>query len=332
MRDAASRALELIARLEGRPPCSARALADELGVTERTIRRDVARLRDLGYPIDTSRGVDNGYSLEPGAALPPIVVTFDEAVVCTLALQSWQDTRDDLFSASVLGKIRAALPRNVRHVSNDVAASVTRWSPMDLHQVAPCPVDSTTIGTLARACVRRMRVAIRYTSRDGRVDTRTIEPHSIIHATGRWYLIAFDVDRGDWRTFRVDRIGEVTESGMRARRREIPAPDLEQWFTEQLSRGWQQATATVRIHLPLAQARRWIAPAWGRLDHDTETSCLARVGADTDDAIARWLLLLDADIEVIEPPTLAEAFQRIATQAARAAASLSGTMPDDDRP
>lgn len=328
MRDATSRALELIARLEGRPPQSARSLADELGVTERTVRRDVARLRDLGYPIDTSRGVDNGYSLETGAALPPIVVTFDEAIVCTLALQNWQDTRDDVLAASALDKIRAALPRAARTISANVTAAVSRWNPMELLPVAPSPVDTATIGALARACIRRERVTARYASRDGGIRERRLEPHSIIHAGRRWYLVAFDLDRDDWRTFRVDRVDTVTDAGVPARHRDPPAEDLELWFTQQLAVGWQQVSATVRIHLPLRQARRWIAPAWGRLEPETETCCRAFVGADTYDAIARWLLLLDADIEILEPPALAEAFRRVATRATRTARSLPDPTPE----
>lgn len=321
MWDTTSRALELIARLEGRSPRSARTLADELGVTERTVRRDIARLRDLGYPIDTSRGPESGYSLEQGAVLPPILLTLDEAIVCTLALQNWRDSRDDLHSAAVLKKFQAALPRKVRLISDAVARSTTRWSPTELEQIAPFPVDPTAVGVLAGVCTRRRQLHIQYCGRGDRTSERTVEPHSIVHASRRWYLIAYDLVHEEWRTFRVDRITDQTETDVPSRKRELPDPDVEQWFTNQLAQGWRQVTATVRVHQPAAVARKWIAPAWGSVQSETSDKCLAHVGADTYDAIAAWLMLTEAELEIIDPPELAEAFHRLSDKAARAAAS-----------
>ncbi|MGO2861325.1 MAG: helix-turn-helix transcriptional regulator [Brevibacterium sp.] len=325
MWDTTSRTLELISKLEGRAPQSAQSLADHLGVTERTVRRDIARLRDLGYPVDTSRGAESGYSLEMGAVLPPIMVTPDEAVVCTLALQHWQDSNDYALSTSILQKLGAAMPQKVRIISGAVAASTVRWSPTELESVTPIPADASVIGTLTRACTNHMCVDIEYLGRSGRQSTRRVEPHLVINASRRWYVIAYDLRTEEWRTFRVDRIVSQRETVEPAKKRDLPDEDLEGWFTRQLAAGWRQVTATVRVQQAEELVREWIAPAWGTLVAESEDSCIVNVGADNYDGIARWLLLLNEDIDVIEPPELADAFRRVATRAVQAAESLSTT-------
>lgn len=319
MWDTASRTLELIARLDGRAPQGARTLAEQLGVTERTVRRDVARLRDLGYPIDTTRGPDGGYSLEYGAALPPISMTFDEAIVCTLALQGWSGSRDEMLTMSAMGKVAAALPQKVRLMAAAVDSSTRTVSSATMFQPSSHATDPALIGVLARACARNVCVRFDYQARGRDVEARRAEPYMVMNANRRWYLVAYDLDRAGWRTFRVDRISacHLTETPILPH--PLPADDMEAWVVRQIATGLRQVKATVRIHLPAEAARQFIAPVWGDLTPETPSTCLASIGSDDYASIARWLMLLDADIDVIDCDDLADAFLSLSKRAARAA-------------
>jgi predicted DNA-binding transcriptional regulator YafY len=295
-------------------------LATDLGVTTRTVRRDVARLRDLGYPVDTRLGTDGGYSLEPGAVLPPIFLSTDEALACALALRAWKGGSDPSLPASSLGKILTSLPSPARWVAEAVSR-VTIDAPVDdVDPIDDPPVNIGVLGELAKSCVLERRLEFQHTNRNGEPTVRRVDPHALVNTVRRWYLVGFDIDSDDWRTYRVDRISDATVTQLPGRPHVFPGPNVEEWVLRQLRVGWQRVTATVRVHASLHTAQRWVAPAWGVVEEESAEVTIVRAGADTYEAIARWLLLVQADVEVIEPDELRTAFASVAAQAARAAA------------
>lgn len=318
MWETTSRTFEVLGMLQRRGFISSDSLASTLGVTTRTVRRDVARLRDLGYPVESRVGVDGGYSLEPGAVLPPLFFSSDEALACALALRRWRDGTDPTLPGSALGKLVMSLSPRVRWMV-DAVSKVTLSVPVDaLQPVDDRPVDVGLLGDLARACQLRRRLEFCYTKRDGQTVVRRADPRSLVNTVRRWYLVAFDNDAGEWRTYRVDHVSEVQVMDFPARSHEFPGRNVEEWVTGQLAAGWQQVTATVRVHAPREAVSRWVAPAWGVVEEESPGVTIVRAGADTYESIARWLLLVQSDIDVIEPDELRAAFRRVARQADRA--------------
>lgn len=319
MWDTTSRTFEMLGMLQRNGFVSSSRLATDLGVTTRTVRRDVARLRDLGYPIDTRLGADGGYSLEPGAVLPPIFLSTEEALACALALRRWEEGSHGDLATSALSKVVTSLPSRVRWTV-DAVAKVTVDAPVDGLDLVDAPaVDVSLLGELARSCLLRRRVELRYAQTHSGSTLRRVEPHALVHTARRWYLVAFDLDADGWRTYRVDRVSEVAVTTEPTRSRALPWRTLEEWVTQQLSIGWQRVTATVRVHASVDAVSRWVAPAWGVVERESPEATIVRAGADTYASIARWLLLLQADVEVLEPEELRAAFRAVAQQAGRAA-------------
>ena len=320
MWDTASRSFEVLRKLQRRGFISSEALAFDLGVTTRTVRRDVARLRDLGYPIDTRLGIEGGYSLEPGTVLPPIFLSADEALACTLALRRWNEATEPHLAAGALRKILVSMPKRVQWIVTALDQAAVDLEIDGFRDPEPAAVDVSVLGELARACVLHRRVDFIYTQRNGKEELRKADSFALVNTVRHWYFVAFDLDRDEWRTYRVDRVSSVTVTAVPVRERNFPAAGVEAWVTQQLRMGWQQVTATVRVQAPLQAVSRWVAPAWGSVEEDSTGAVIVRAGADSYDSIARWLLLVQADIDVIEPPALREAFGRVADQAIRSAA------------
>ncbi|MCQ1949460.1 WYL domain-containing protein [Arthrobacter sp. zg-Y859] len=325
MWDTASRSFEVLRKLQRKGFVAGGTLAFDFGVTTRTIRRDVARLRDLGYPIDTRLGIDGGYSLEPGTVLPPIFLSVDEALACTLALRQWNEAAEQHLAAGVLQKVLASVPKRVQWIMAALDQAAVDLEIDGLREPEAAPVDVSVLGDLARACVLHRRVEFLHTDRSGKEKMRKADSSALVHTARRWYFVAFDLDRDEWRTYRVDRISVVTVTEAPVRGRVFPGAGVEAWVDQQLRSSWQQVTATVRIHAPLEAVSRWMAPAWGTVEADSAGSVIVRAGADSYDSIARWLLLVQADIDVIKPAELRAAFGRIAAQAARSATDQAGT-------
>ncbi|MBD8465295.1 YafY family transcriptional regulator [Plantibacter sp. CFBP 8798] len=319
MWDTTSRTFQLLGMLQRNGFMASDRLASDLGVTTRTLRRDVARLRDLGYPVDTRLGVDGGYSIEPGAVLPPISLSTEEALACALALRRWTEDADRTLARSSLDKIQASMPPRVRWIVGAMAEVTVDVAADGLEPIDHAAVDIGLLGELARSCVLRRRAEFHHTSRDGTTTRRRVDPHRLVHTERRWYLVAFDLDADDWRTFRTDRVSGLVVSELPARTHTFPGMEVEEWVTRGLQVGWRQVGCTVRVHAPAASVRRWVAPAWGSVEAETPKVTLVHAGADSYDAIARWLLLMQAEVEVIEPDGLRSAFDRVAAQARRAA-------------
>ncbi|WP_043675923.1 helix-turn-helix transcriptional regulator [Clavibacter michiganensis] len=320
MRDASERLLLLLGLLQRRRPWNARQLAAELEVTERTIRRDIGRLRSLGYPVDAATGADGGYALEAGVSLPPLMLDPREAVAVHLALrraiaEAGPEARPDAQAA--LEKVTRVLPARSRAA---VTAMAQHSAEVELgHAVDAASGSGTTdaLAHIARACGRRRQLTCDYERDGGRRGPMRLEPRRLVRTLDRWYLLAYAVEAQGWRTLRVDRMRDVLLTDVPNRPRPDPAEDLDAFVADGIRSAIRRVTGTVRVHAPASEVTRWVAPAWGSVTADGPGACVIEAGADSHAAMARWLLLLDRPLVVIEPPELVAAFSAMADAAGR---------------
>jgi predicted DNA-binding transcriptional regulator YafY len=310
-----TRLLQLLACLQTRRSWSGAELAQELDVTTRTVRNDVERLRDLGYPVYASPGVEGGYRLGPGADLPPLLLDDEEAVAVAVGLSSATSgavTGIEEASLRALAKLEQVMPARVRHRFQTVQRAVVAMPR------PAAPVDSRTLTTIAAACRDNERLRFEYRSHGGDRSLRDTEPHRIVHDGRRWYLVAWDRERNDWRTFRVDRLGLRSPVGPRF----VPRPPPDGDVTKHVARGVQQATwqfrATVRVHMPAAKLARRVPEAVAIEPIDDHT-CLAHVGSASPDTLVHYLGMLGADLEVVDPPQLRDHLRALGERLLRAA-------------
>ncbi|MGH8913952.1 MAG: helix-turn-helix transcriptional regulator, partial [Acidimicrobiia bacterium] len=257
--DSAERLLKLLGLLEGRIDWTAEELARRLEVTPRTVRRDVTRLRSLGYPVEAMAGPGGGYRLGAGGKLPPLLLDDEEAlavavglrVAVTAAVGGLEDA-----SLSALGKLEHVLPPRLRTRLEDVSvATVSTVGPPSTR------VDHNDLAIAASTIRAGTRLRFSYTDAERRETERHVEPNRLVHTGRRWYLVAFDLDRDDWRTFRLDRVSDPRATGMRSAKRKAPDP------VELVRRGisidaWSHR-ALVRLHVPMDQAEMMIPPTAG---------------------------------------------------------------------
>ncbi|MEJ3656001.1 WYL domain-containing protein [Actinomycetes bacterium KLBMP 9759] len=315
MWDTSGRLLRVLELLQQRHEWSATELAERLGVSTRTIRRDVDRLRAIGYPVEARLGVDGGYHLEPGATLPPLMFDADEAVATVLALQAFSSSPigpADGSALRALVKLVRVMPRRLRGRIDAVVSGVRQTDAGTIRgQDAPL-MSMEALVEIAAACRdRRRSTAVHAT--DGEL---LIDPLSVVRAGQRWFLVAWDVVAGKWRTLRVDRFTSFQATDRPAMPREPPSADMEGYVIQHLGREIQQVRATVRIEAPVEQVVPWIDPAFGTVEAAGQRASIVRCGADTYAAVARWILLLDAEVTVVEPAELAAEYATIAEQAA----------------
>ncbi len=244
-----TRLLRLLTLMQGRTTWSGADLADRLQVTERTVRRDVERLRELGYPVEASPGVGGGYRLGRGKALPPLILDDEEAVAVAVSLRTAAGgtvagVEDSAMRALV--KLEQVLPTRLRSQVTAVQAATESMA------AGTPPVDATTLLALARACRDQERIGFGYTSHDGERTDRRVEPHRLVSTGRRWYLVARDVDRDDWRSFRVDRLHSVTASGPRFT--PVDPPDAVEFVSRGASTEVYPYQARVRLAMSAAMA------------------------------------------------------------------------------
>lgn len=307
--DPTGRALHLLSLLQTHRMWRGSELAERLEVTERTVRRDVDRLRDLGYPVDATPGACGGYRLAAGAHLPPLMLDDDEAVAVAVGLRSAAGAAIsgiEETSLQALAKIEQMLPDRLRRRVSALDSSVTamRWSPSDTEVI-----DSDTLVVLASACRDHEEVRFDYRRRDGEDSRRLVEPHQMVTAGRRWYLVAWDLRRDDWRTFRLDRLSDAARAGRRFTAREIPGGDAADFVATSLSSIPREIEALVAVGAPYTQvedALRWTEHSLVETEPDT---CVVRLRTDNLDwlvlAIAR--IALTARTTVIEPADVADA-------------------------
>jgi predicted DNA-binding transcriptional regulator YafY len=301
--DTSARLLRLLAMFSGRPSWTADELADRLEVTTRTLRRDVTRLRDLGYPIVSTTGRYGGYELGAGGRLPPLLLDDDEAIAVSVALRDLSQEADPTLGEAALSastKLRQVLPEPLRDrvdALGEVVIGVRRGRPPG----GGPAIELGSLMTLAMCCRRGERV--KFTYRDGadRVTERRVEPHRLVSLGRRWYLVGFDLDRDDWRTYRVDRVTELAGTGHRNAVRE--APDAAAQVTEGVAVRVFETHTRVIVHAPPDLTANHVGPTVGVVepDPDNPDRSLVTIGGDPD-WVARYLVSLDVRFEVLDPP------------------------------
>lgn len=261
MSDTTSRALALLNLLQTHRHWPGSELADRLRVTERTVRRDIERLRELGYRIESAPGAAGGYRLEAGSAVPPLLLTDDEAVAMAIGLRVAASQRlvaGPETTLTALAKLETVLPAPLRRRVSALAESV---QPVGIR--AGAAVSSEVLGELALACRDHERVRFAYTAASGEVTRRRVEPHALAPAERHWYLLCWDLDRDDWRTFRVDRLDDVQHTRVLFTPRPLTPEQIEEFIV--VARSWvrQAVEADVVMELPYAQMRALFGQ-WGQ--------------------------------------------------------------------
>jgi predicted DNA-binding transcriptional regulator YafY len=298
-------------------------------VTPRTIRRDVAKLRSLGYPVNAAPGVAGGYRLGAGAALPPLLLDDDEAVAVALSLRtSALHSVSGVGEASVraLAKLDQVLPRRLRERAAAIGhATVPLIGP-------DSGLDADALTTIAQGCRRCERLEFCYRDRDGAATARRVEPHRLVQAGYRWYLVARDMDRGDWRTFRADRIQSIRLTGARF----VPAdpPDAAGFVARAVTTAPYRYQARILVHAPASVVAEQLPPTVGVLAPAGDDLCVLTAGSDSLDALAFHTVMLGCDFVVLEPPELARHLADLAARLGAAAqasttshAGLAGQAP-----
>jgi predicted DNA-binding transcriptional regulator YafY len=315
MLQTSARLLRLLSLFQARRYWSGAELSDELEVTDRTLRRDVDRLRSLGYPVHSTSGVAGGYQLGSGATLPPLLLDDDEAVAVAVSLRTAASgTVAGIGEASVraLLKLEQVLPSRL---SRRIAALHSFILP--LANAGPT-VDAATLSAIAGACRDHHRLRFNYRNRGGTTSARNVEPHRLVHTGRRWYLAAWDVGRRDWRTFRVDRIeAKVTPSSLFAPRNP-PDGDFATYVSRSVSYAPYLHRARVTLHAPVETVAERVPPTAGVLEGVDDHRCMLYTGASSLEMLAAHLVLIGVDFEVHEPPELVREIGRLAERLGRA--------------
>jgi predicted DNA-binding transcriptional regulator YafY len=319
--DTPSRLLTLLSLLQAPREWPGSELAERLHVSRRTIRRDVGRLRDLGYPVEAARGADGGYRLVAGTAMPPLLLDDEEAVAITvgLATAARHPVRGiEEASVRALAKLEQVLPSRLRYRVSSLNAATLPLPTGD----GP-GLDPGHLTTLASAIARHEQVRFGYTGSDGTGSTRLADPHRLVPAGRRWYLLAYDNDRQDWRIFRIDRIRHLEPTGVRTPPRELPATDAATYVASKLYSLAPTYQAIVTLHAPAAEVARRLGDIPAELTPIGEQACRLHSHADTLEWLAFRLILADCEFEVHQPPELAGYLRMLGARLTRAA----GTEP-----
>ncbi|PXY22530.1 helix-turn-helix transcriptional regulator [Prauserella muralis] len=301
MANTSARMLRLLSLLQTHRYWPGSELAQRLEVSDRTLRRDIDRLRDLGYPVDASRGVAGGYQLRSGAAMPPLLVDDEEAVAIAVGLRSAASGGIDGIeetSVRALSKVVQVMPPRLRR-RLDALQTYTVPAPLG----GGPTVDATALTVLAQACRDDERLRFAYTARDGQESSRLVEPHRLVSLGRRWYLVAWDAERHGWRTFRVDRLRDPVPTGARFRQRELPAPDAAAFVREQLAAVPTQYRVEVEIQAPAATVER-VVSHWGTVRPRGEQACRLQMNVDSFEWPALVLTAVGADFTVLAPAEL----------------------------
>ncbi|MGW4488751.1 helix-turn-helix transcriptional regulator [Amycolatopsis sp. NPDC004368] len=312
------RLLRLLSLLQARRDWPGPDLADRLGVDVRTIRRDVERLRGLGYPVHATPGVAGGYRLGAGAALPPLLLDDDEAVAVAVGLRTAANgTVSGIEETSVraLAKLEQVLPARLRHRVSAMGSAM-----LQLGGGGPV-VDAEVLTVIAAACRDHERLRFTYANHTGTVTERDVEPLRLVHTGRRWYLVAYDLGRDGWRTFRVDRLDDVPVPGFRFTPREPPAHDLAAYVSQAISAAPYPHQVTLRVAVPAEVLAARVPPTAGVVEPVDAHTCRLRTGLTDLAAAPFYLAQWDYDFVVEDaPPGLVDRLARVAERFAAAAA------------
>jgi predicted DNA-binding transcriptional regulator YafY len=318
MSETSSRLLELLSLLQGRRDWPGNELAERLEVSGRTIRRDIERLRGLGYPVESLTGPAGGYRLRAGTAMPPLLLDDEEAIAIAVGLRT-------AARASVAGieetavralvKLEQVLPAHLRRrVGALGAATVT------LPASGPT-VDPQHLTTIAAACRDSECLRFAYRRRDGTDSRRNVEPHSLVNVGRRWYLVAWDRGREDWRNFRLDRLTRPASTGVRFTPRKLPAKDAAAYVQRSIADAPYRFEARVTLHAAADEAASHVPRHWGTIEPIDARTCEYRTSDDNLRWLAWRIAMLDVDFEVHEPPELLEHLRALGSRLTRATAS-----------
>jgi predicted DNA-binding transcriptional regulator YafY len=305
-----SRLLTLLSLLQTRRDWPGGELAERLEVSRRTIRRDVERLRGLGYPVESLTGPAGGYRLAAGTAMPPLLLDDDEAIAIAVGLRTAARASVagiEETSVRALVKLEQVLPSHLRRRVQALGA--TTMSP----PAAGPMVDPQCLTILAGGCRDHECVRFLYSARDGTSGRRDVEPHALVNRGRRWYLVCWDRGRDDWRTFRVDRISKPAATGPRFTPRRLPAADPAAFVEQRLISIPTRYEARLTLHAPADAVRT----PWGTVTPIDDATCEYRTGDDDLAWLALRVAMLGVEFEVHEPPELAEALYALADRIRR---------------
>lgn len=307
-----ARLLRLLTLLQAQRFWPGRELAERLEVTGRTLRRDIDRVRQLGYPVHATSGVAGGYQLAAGAKLPPLQLDEDEALAVCLAFSNASTGNVagiEEASLRALGKLQRLMPE---HLQRKVATLRAAILPLDHAHVR---AHAEVLGVLASASREHVQVRLNYADGSKRKSQRLLEPHGLVHTGYRWYLVAWDVQRADFRTFRADRIESVPELAARFSPRPLPdGTDLRSYVSRSLSLAPHAVQARVRIFAPLAVASARVPPTIAYLERLDETRCVLVMGGHSVEEVAGLLLSLKLPFAVEEPHDLLTHLEQLQKQ------------------
>jgi predicted DNA-binding transcriptional regulator YafY len=315
MAGTSSRLLELLSLLQERRDWPGGELADRLEVSGRTIRRDVERLRGLGYPVESLTGPAGYYRLRAGTAMPPLLLDDEEAIAIAVGLRTAARasvTGIEETSVRALVKLEQVLPAHLRRRVRALGSAT-----MTLPAGGPT-VDSQCLTVIAAACRDSERVRFAYRGRDGAESRREVEPHSLVNLGRRWYLAAWDRGRRDWRTFRLDRLAKPASTGVRFAPRDPPAKDVAAYVAQSLSAAPSRYEARVTLQARAESIRERVPSYWGTIEPIDDRTCEYRTGDDDLDWLAMRVSMLGVEFEVHEPPELVEHLRSLARRLGRA--------------
>jgi predicted DNA-binding transcriptional regulator YafY len=313
--ETSARLLRLLSLLQTRRQWPGAELAERLETTPRTLRRDVDKLRTLGYPVFADRGVAGGYRLGPGASLPALLLDDEEAVVVAVSLRAAAGgsvTGIAETAVSALAKLDQVLPTRLRP---RVAALADATVSLPGYASA---VDARLLTTIAVACRDSVRLRFGYTDHKGVATRRIVEPHRLVHTGPRWYLVARDLDRGAWHTFRVDRLSDPLVTGVRFVAQD--PPDAAAFVAAAVTTSPYRHRARVLFHAPAEEVGQLVRPTIGVLEPAGEGECVLTTGADSLDVLAVHLGMLPFEFTVEDPPELRERLRAIAERFGRSLA------------
>ena len=322
MLSASARLLQLLSLLQARRHWAGAELAERLGVHPRTLRRDIDRLRELGYPVAASSGVAGGYALRPGQAMPPLLLDDEEALAVAIALRTAASGRvggieEPALQAMV--KLEQLMPARLRRRADALRSAVQA-----IDGVGPS-FDAGLLADLAVACRDQLGLGFDYVDAKGGASRRAVEPQGVVHTGQRWYLVAWDTGRGDWRTFRLDRIaGVATVGGHFAPRAGPEGGDLRAFVVRSVVLSPHAEQAQVILHAPLERMAARIPATAARLEALDGERCLLQCGAHALDSLVYWLMALEVEFEVLAPAALRERLDQVAQRLLRGLARASG--------
>jgi len=316
MLQTSARLLRLLSLFQAQRYWSGADLSARLEVTGRTLRRDVDRLRSLGYPVHSTSGAAGGYQLGAGANLPPLLLDDEEAVAVAVSLRTAASgTVAGIEDASVraLLKLEQVLPARLRRRVTALHSFI-----VPLTNAGPT-VDLQTVSAIAGACRDHDGLRFRYRARGGVQTHRTVEPHRLVHTGQRWYLVAWDLGRRDWRTFRVDRIDHKLSPGARFTPRKPPDGDFAKFVSRSVAYSQYPNRARVLLHASVETVAQRIPATAGLLEALDANTCTLHTGAHSFESLSSYLTLIGVDFEVDEPPELIVAIRKLADRLQRAA-------------